>query len=72
MTDIRVAIDQRRKIEDAHRAWASELPRGKGQIGGAIVGLVEGGQTTTTISFYGCDPDFVRYLKEEAIQFWEV
>ncbi len=72
MTDITVAIGQRREIDEAHRLWASGLPRVKGQIGGAIVSLVEGGQTATTISFYRCHPDFIQFLKEKEIQFREI
>ena len=71
MTDITVAIGQRREIEEAHRVWASGLPRVRGQIGGAIQSLVEGGETATTTKFYRCDPNFIRYLRDNKIQFRE-
>jgi hypothetical protein len=69
MRVITVSLDRKTQIIESHREWMRTLPRQEGQVGGSIVSLVEGGQTATTISFYQCDPEFIKYLKKKNIPF---
>jgi hypothetical protein len=82
MPNIQVAAERRREVIEAHRLWASQLPREDGQIGGSISSLVEGpplytpGEVTTysdfePIRFLGVSQDFVDFLRGREIPFQE-
>jgi hypothetical protein len=72
----------RLKVLEAHRVWASRLPRQPEQIGGTITSLIEGppiyrpGEIMPysdfdPIRFMGVARSFVDFLKEEGIPFQE-
>jgi hypothetical protein len=82
MPNIQVDRSQRGKIIEAHRVWASRLPREAGQIGGTISSLVEGPPVYTPmkvttysdfepIRFISVDRRFVEFLREQDIPFEE-
>jgi hypothetical protein len=82
MPNIQVDRSRRLEIIEAHRLWASKLPREVGHIGGTISSLVEGPPVYTPgeimpysdfdpVRFLCVDQGFVDFLKERGIPFQE-
>ena len=82
MPNIQIDRSRRFQVLEAHRLWASTLPRAPGQIGGTISSLVEGSAVYTPgevtaysdfapVRFIGVDPRFLDFLRVRGIPFQE-